>query len=446
MRIEFQIRKIQHIDVLDFGVDLDSNQLTCIVGKNGAGKTTLIKAIQNLSLADTFTRTSPASIFNADSEVRYRAGEDEYRFDYDPKLRSLNCKTIIPSTLKDVISVELPMPFGQRFSFFQAVVLADLEIRHSIVLQTYTQPTELIEFLNDIYSSKKFDNLVEISIKGVNYYCIVLEESKYIREDHLSSGEYFLINLYRKVKEHCRLIVIDEIDISLDAAAQANLVRKLRDFCAKYKVNIVFTTHSLAMMKTLQDGELFYMQENARVVEIRPASYNYIKTILFGFKGWDKYILTEDERLQAFIEFLIRRYELDVFYQYKIIYIGGGSNVTNLMRRNAEEGFLAVPENVISVLDGDQRIYQHSQRHNVFCIPIESVEKKLFEDYELSADLPRVSPGTPLRDGKDLFNFFVRSYVLTENQIYKYICDKSDIEMRQFADQLRAFLSAPITP
>ena len=44
-----------------------------------------------------------------------------------------------------------------------------------------------------------------------------------------------------------KLIVIDEIDISLDAAAQAKLVEQLRLSCQKYAVNIVFTTHSLTL-------------------------------------------------------------------------------------------------------------------------------------------------------------------------------------------------------
>ena len=39
------------------------------------------------------------------------------------------------------------------------------------------------------------------------------------REDYLSSGEYFLIRLYRTIMSSARLIVIDEIDISLDAVA-----------------------------------------------------------------------------------------------------------------------------------------------------------------------------------------------------------------------------------
>lgn len=219
-------------------LDLSSCKLTCIVGRNGAGKTTLVKAIQNLQFADTFARTSPASIFNTDSAVIYTAEDDKYSFYYDPEIRTLNSKDIIPDEIKASIDAELPMPYGQRFNFFQNIISADLDIRRSIVLDNHERPLELIKMLNEIYSTSRFDTLVEIKIKKTNYYCVLLDDSKYIREDYLSSGEFFLISLYRKIKGGAKLIAIDEIDISLDAAAQTKLAGKLREFCEKYKVNI----------------------------------------------------------------------------------------------------------------------------------------------------------------------------------------------------------------
>lgn len=139
------------------------------------------------------------------------------------------------------------MPYGNRFNFFQSISNADHEIRRNIVLENYSHPDELIDLFGAIYNSSKFDNLRCITIKKKTYYCLILGESRYIREDYLSSGEYFLISLYRNIVSSRKLIVIDEIDISLDAAAQAKLVEQLRLSCQKYAVNIVFTTHSLTL-------------------------------------------------------------------------------------------------------------------------------------------------------------------------------------------------------
>ncbi|MET3105629.1 ABC-type dipeptide/oligopeptide/nickel transport system ATPase subunit [Oxalobacteraceae bacterium GrIS 2.11] len=439
MKLDIQIKNIQHIDSLSFSIDISKNKLVGIVGRNGVGKTTLIKALQNLHSADTFKRTSSDSIFRPDSEIKYAIDETEITFSFDPMIGSLNSKQHISDEIRSLIDVELPLPFGQRFNFYQSISSADSEIRKAIVLQDYRIPHELIEFMNDIYDSKKFKNLVEVRFKKTSCYCITLEDNRYIREDYLSSGEYFLINLYRKIQSRCKLIVIDEIDISLDAAAQVHLVRKLRDFCGQYGVNILFSTHSLAMMQTLEDGELHQMRCEDGIVRVVAESYAYIKSTLYGFVGWDRYILTEDILLVRFLEYIIKRYDVNAFYEYKIIYVGAAGSVVDLMRRNSQEKFLSEGENVISILDGDQKLEKYARKPNVFFIPIESIEKELFRFYE-DKRLPSLG-GYETKDPKKLFKKFVESRVLSATNIFEIICVENDRELSEFAVRLGDFLS-----
>ncbi|WP_063837685.1 ATP-dependent nuclease [Pseudomonas veronii] len=444
MQISFEINNVQHINAASFLIDTDQNKLTCIVGKNGAGKTTLIKAIRNFCSADTFSKTSSDSIFSPASSVIYRAGESEFQFTYDDDIRSINCRSPIPDDIKALIEVELPMPHGQRFNFFQSISSADSDIRRSIVLSNHSQPTELIEFLADIYGTRKFDTLVEIEVKKESYYCLPLAENRYIREDYLSSGEYFLISLYRKIKSKNKLIVIDEIDISLDAAAQARLIENLRGFCKKYEINVLFTTHSLAMMRTLRDDELFYMEEIEGVTQIRPASYNYIKSILFGFKGWDKYILTEDEELKSLIEYVINKTSNDdLFFRYKIIPAGGADNVIDLMERNALEHFLTTPDNVITILDGDKKDNRRVQRStSIYCTPIRNIESALFEEYK-DINFPyRLPEHVNYVNEKSLFAEMTRRHkIISVPQLHNYIYDKYEKDFESLSEALRRFLS-----
>lgn len=390
MRVEILLTEIQHIKKAKFSFDVEGSGLLCIAGKNGTGKTTLVKAIRNITNADTFKRTSSESIFTSSSSIIYDIDGTKITFEYDPALKSLNCREQIPASLRTGIAVELPIPHGERFNFFQKISNADLDIRKSIVLGEYISPQGLMEFLQAIYQTSKYKNLVEISIRGARYYCELLDGGRYLREDYFSSGEYFLISLYKRIEQGCKLIVIDEIDISLDAAAQVRLVERLRDFGKRHGVVFVFTTHSLAMMRTLDPSELLYMDHDEEgVATITNVSYNYVKSILYGFRGWDKYILTEDDVLHDFIEYLIWRYCGDFFYTYKIIFIGGGTNTTDLLKRNSSENFFGDEESVIAILDGDQRHLRHSKGKNTCCIPVDSVEKALLLD-ALSGGLQHV--------------------------------------------------------
>jgi ABC-type lipoprotein export system ATPase subunit len=402
MRIHITLKNIQHIREMQFEVDSDRHALICITGKNGAGKTTLVKAIRNLTNADTFASTTSGSIAVGPlSSITYQFDGSTIFFGFDPTLGALDSSDDIPESLRTSIATELSIPFGDRFTWYPRVSDADEDIRRARVLGRHSAPVELRSFLRDIYQTPKFDELAEVSVRKKQFYFLPLTDDKYLREDYLSTGEYFLISLYRQITRGRRLIVVDEIDISLDAAAQVRLVRNLRQFSKAYGTCFVFTTHSLAMMRTLDPQELYYMGEpsEAGPTPITNVPYNYINTLLFGFRGWDKYILTEDEVLGEFLEFVVRRYCGNLFYSYKIIFVGGSSNTTDLMHRNATENFLAESNDVITVLDGDQRIRKHSHRGNTYCIPMESIEKALLADcltgtyadrFKLSDVLPEV--------------------------------------------------------
>ena len=247
------------------------------------------------------------------------------------------------------------------------------------------------------------------------------------------------------IQRRCKLIFIDEIDISLDASAQVNLLNELRKFCQEYDVNIIFTTHSLALIKKLKVFELYYMENNNGIVDFKEASYNYVKSLLFGFKGWDKYILTEDEMLQKYIEHIIRHNNIRAFYRYKIIHIGGHDRVVDLMIRNSTEEFLSGQENVLTVLDGDQNNnpkYQNDEK--IVFIPFPSVEKQLFENFK-NNELPETFyfTKTPKNSRELYFSIEQKSY-MTDVEIFLFINRQKAAEVNALAQRLYDFLNPPV--
>lgn len=438
--LRVSLESIQHVVSLTLDVDLSVSGLICLVGRNGTGKTTLVRALRNLSSADTFLKTATPYAFSPSSQITYVVDGAKLVFAYDEKIRSLNCREVIPVELRGLISAELPMPHGTRFNYFRSASEADLNIRRAIALGDHGNPDELVSFLTAIYGSTRYSKLIEVVAKGKSYYAIVKEDGTYIREDYLSSGEYFLINLYRTIKGSARLIVIDEIDLSLDAAAQANLAAWLRGFCARYERKILFTTHSLALMRQLEASEIFYIDESDGHISITPTSYSYAKARLFGFAGWDRYILTEDEVLLGFIEAIIQKYCPQTFFRYKVIFIGGGTQVIGLMKHNEQEYFLSEPDKVIAVLDGDQKNVRFVNHPRVYMIPIESVEKAIYAESLADDHFPFETDRDSFTSAKDFHNYLQQKGIATQKQIFEYLMARNDAALQEIAGVLRGFL------
>lgn len=442
-RFRLTLDAIQHVAHLQFEVDLSKSGLMCLVGRNGAGKTTLVRAFRNLANSDTFIKTATPYAFSDKSRIIYDLDGEQATFVYDKSVRSVNCRETIPKKLRELVAAELPMPYGARFNYFRSASEADQDIRTAIALQTYHSPQELISFLNAVYETDRYSAMVEVQVKGKNYYALVREDETYIREDYLSSGEHFLINLYRTIKGPSKLLVIDEIDLSLDAAAQANLPGWLRDFSKEYDCKILFTTHSLALMRQLEVDELFYMEETAGTVSIEPTSYSHAMLRLFGFVGYDRYIATEDKKLTALVHHLVKRYCPTTLLSYKVIYIGGASQVAGLIESNESDRLLADPEKVIAILDGDQRKEKYAQHASIHMIPLESVEKALWAAREEDENFPFVTSRTNFNSDKDFESHLKEKKIATQEQIFDYLINRYEVGFQKIAEILAGFLPPP---
>jgi hypothetical protein len=380
------------------------------------------------------------------SEISYICNGAAYHFEYDHRLEDLNSKDVFPQDLKKQIEVELSMPWGQRFNAFQSIRSADSDIRAAVMIGDYSVPEQLILLLADVYGDNKFSDLKEVKIGRDNYYIMPLKDDRYVREDHLSSGEFFLISLYRKIKGNSKLIVIDEIDISLDAAAQSRLIGWLRKFCEVESISIVFTTHSMAIMRTMNDGELYYMSCDNELITTQPVSYNYVKSVLFGFSGLDRYILTEDPVLEDFFKFLMTTHNIPNFYTFQIIPVGGGNNVAQLRQKNINDGFFGPEEHVMTILDGDYKDTRSGRKRNTYCIPFQSIEKKILADYE-SGSFALPSPLEVELRGDKLDKKFVtaikRQFGISHQDLYIYLNEKYPEEVGEVCHALQRFLNRP---
>lgn len=450
MRLEIELKDISPINALSFSVDLARNAPLCIVGRNGSGKTTLAKTIMNFVFADTFKRTNSTGTLSDSSHVHYRFGDESFDYFYDSSLGTLNTRIPVPEHLKSMISVELPIPHGKRFSYFHTLSDADGEIRREIILERHNRPNELIAFLTRIYGDARFENLLEVKFSRGHCCFYKTPNGRYVREDYFSSGEFFLVNLFRQLKSGNRLVFIDEIDISLDATAQARLVDELRRLCEKFEVNVLFTSHSLALMQTMAEGELLHLETIDDKSTLIDRSFAFIKSVLFGFAGYDRYILVEDDAAQLVIQHHIDHYCGTIFNTYLIISAGTASSVIGLLNRNIKHGFLASQQAVIAILDGDQAGTELSKNPSTYCMPLPSLESAFNNVYSQADFSPKLKDSTALgvppigSKGykKALYKVYRNTAMLSVDEMVERSCKPYLNEIKEFSDRvLTPFLS-----
>lgn len=375
------IDNIKGVTKLIAAFDFSCRKIIVITGKNGTGKTTLVKAFKLISDPQVFQKSAGLNSIRSDSNVLFELdGHRSFSFSFNPKLEALDAKQALPP--KETVVSELPIPHGARFQQFSLVAKFDAEIRTNIASSNYRDANELQDFLHQVYLNNKFSNLKVTNIKKQKLYFILRESDYYIREDHLSSGEFFLIQLFRLITSGSELVIIDELDISLDASAQVHLFEAIKPLLDKHKSKLIVMSHSLAFMKTVNDGGLYYLEANNDSATLEQRSYGYVKSDLYGFKGKDRYILTEDETLSGFLAFLIKS-EINPFFEYEIIAVGGQPQIETMAKKNDSDQIFGLPKNVLIVVDKD--IYEkidYRGPSEVHSSPVDDIELFIWENRE----------------------------------------------------------------
>lgn len=181
------------------------------------------------------------------------------------------------------------------------------------------------------------------------------------------------------------ILAIDELDATLYPASQINLLKELRHFSANLKIQTIFTTHSLTILKEIDKLEnpkrgnnsiktIFLEQKDKKINAYDNLFYDSICHRLNVTMGNSKTtckvpVFTEDKEAKAFLRAIVKR-------KFKLEYLNctlGCGNLKELARKKIT-GFKA--SDSIIVLDGDAG--QIGQYKNIIKLPgNDSPEKTL---------------------------------------------------------------------
>lgn len=163
------------------------------------------------------------------------------------------------------------------------------------------------------------------------------------------------------------VLLIDELDATLHPAFQINLLNLFREFSRLYKIQIVFTTHSMSILENMlncHDNVIYLVDNITKITKMDDLDIFKIKMHLSSLTHDDIYrdkvipIFTEDEEARFLLDLLLSYFEeikpeefRGVRRFFHIVQVNIGAE--NLMGIFRDSKLLRMTMKSICVLDGD---------------------------------------------------------------------------------------------
>lgn len=219
------------------------------------------------------------------------------------------------------------------------------------------------QVMGDIKNRLDFDSKTE----GVDANTISAgEDNLMIIIMALMSLKYYY-NSITSNREVESVLLVDELDATLHPSLQFELLKTLREFSEKFKIQIICTTHSLSLLEeAFKKDKVIYLLDNiTKVTFMEDANFLDVKMYLYNKTKDDIYlpkkipVFTEDAEARDFLELTFEyfikmddRFSIVKNYLYIIDKSFSSESLTNLFtEKYLANDFLKS----ICILDGDQK-------------------------------------------------------------------------------------------
>lgn len=413
------IKKFRHMN--NINVEF-SNYLTAISGPNSTGKSTILGLVGQIFVFNKKYKTINKSSFETKySEIFKFCPIHDYKSKYDYSVTindgitdiKKEAKTRLAERKKDRYRIDI----GERGSAEKGAIdfpVIYLGLKRLFPLAQERDGSITVNILDlstkdkNFYSKQVQDILVLLdpsikpqNIKSPNKQFLALETSKYSNlgnsagQDNLGQILTAILS-FRKLKETLGdaykggILLIDEVDATLYAGSQINLIRKLFKFSNDLNLQIIFTTHSLEILRVLKNKpdwgsviNFFEINNNDVKNTINPPIEKIINNILTQSSNQKEiekiHVLCEDKKTKAWCNNLLNRTSIKKLVSINEVPISA-SVLIALSKKNHK-----IFKKILYVVDGDQR-EKVEGLERVICLPGDFYPEKIFYKFLYNLD------------------------------------------------------------
>lgn len=360
------INNLRNIRALQF--DIPPQGVWLLTAGNGAGKTSLLACLRRIGYPNAFPVHFPASIESENlddfstASVTYILEDEEVEYAYRgerwaPRPRK-NSRLLADFGYPQVVylgaNADRITPRPEDF----------------VPRRVRSAPQSLVAAANQIFETRKFDNLKVINLtSGVGNQAFLMKVSenpvKYHSEKNFSLGELCILKLVEGIREcpNQSLILIDELEMALHPRAQVQLYKYLEDVAARKRLTVVFSTHSVSLLKTVPRNKIIFLDRDdaGQVSVVNGCFPTYaIGNITIGEENHpDTVLYVEDEVAKAIVDTLVklavqeRFNNNNLFPDVRTIPIGGFDAVVQFLTHHN----VLMPDGTkaFAILDNDVR-------------------------------------------------------------------------------------------
>jgi energy-coupling factor transporter ATP-binding protein EcfA2 len=363
MATKLTIENLKNIQHLEF--DIPPRGAYLLTGSNGSGKTSLLTCLSRLRNNGAFQRGFRSSVHpsldsHRGASVKYEINGDSVTYTYVeerwaplPRRNSgllANCG--YPEVKYIAADGDRVEPKKDEFAP-RSVRLTGQPLRDD---------------LNNIFSTKRFDELCYINLNrgGQNKAYLIRQTRQgkptlYFSERNFSLGELCVLKLLLALEDivNASLVLIDELELAVHPRAQSKLFHHLVKIAKEKDLTIIFSTHSVTLIKTTDRRKILFLQGTNGNVVCRKGCY---PTFALGqISGGEEVapdcvIYVEDDSAKKCTEAMIQLYRrqmnpLVAQPTVVVVPLGGFSQILEFMDKAPQ--LLPANTKVMALLDED---------------------------------------------------------------------------------------------